>query len=136
MIMSSEKVLPLYQQVLNDLRSKIVSGELRPADSIPTQIELAKMYGTSEVTARRALTELANEGFIIRMRKKGSFVKDWTLKKEIEKETSEMKNPILGDSATHSLILLSQWNDDPTAAIIKEEIAPSLIIRESTKELS
>lgn len=67
---------PLYQQIIDDLKDKIMKGKFSPNDPFPTQIELAKLYGTSEITSRRALTELANEGLIYRIRGKGTFIHD------------------------------------------------------------
>lgn len=66
---------PMYRYIMNDIRRKIQSGELQPQDPLPTQIDLAKLYNTSEITSRRALAELVKEGYIYRVRGKGSFVK-------------------------------------------------------------
>lgn len=65
---------PMYQYIVDDFKGKIRKGEISGDEPIPSQIELAKVYGTSEITSRRALTELANEGVIYRVRGKGSFV--------------------------------------------------------------
>ncbi|WP_169087983.1 GntR family transcriptional regulator [Paenibacillus sp. PL91] len=65
---------PMYQYIMNDIKRKITEGELKPHDSLPTQIELAKEYNTSEITSRRALSDLVQEGFVYRVRGKGSFV--------------------------------------------------------------
>ncbi len=65
---------PKYQFIVDDMKAKIKSGEISADEPIPSQIELAKHYQTSEITSRRALTELANEGLIYRVKGKGSFV--------------------------------------------------------------
>ncbi|BBH24094.1 hypothetical protein Back11_54390 [Paenibacillus baekrokdamisoli] len=67
---------PMYQYIMNDIKRKIAVGELKPHDSLPTQIELAKAYNTSEITSRRALSDLVQEGFVYRIRGKGSFVQE------------------------------------------------------------
>lgn len=67
---------PMYQYIVNDIKAKIASGELKPGDPLPTQIELSKIYNTSEITSRRALSELVKSGNIYRIRGKGSFVKE------------------------------------------------------------
>lgn len=74
--MALVKTSSLYQQIYKDIKTKILSGELRPNDPIATQIELAKQYNVSEVTSKRALKELAEEGLVDRFRRKGTFVKD------------------------------------------------------------
>ncbi|WP_139993456.1 GntR family transcriptional regulator [Paenibacillus paridis] len=70
---------PLYQQIANELRAKIMQGKLKPNDPVPNQIELSKLYKISEITSRRALTELVQEGLIYRVRGKGTFVKERSL---------------------------------------------------------
>jgi DNA-binding LacI/PurR family transcriptional regulator len=67
---------PLYRYIIEDIKRKIRNGELRPQDPLPSQIDLAKMYNTSEITSRRALAELVKEGYIYRVRGKGSFIRD------------------------------------------------------------
>lgn len=72
----SDKSVPMYQHIIDDMKLRIKNGEFELDKPIPNQIDLAKMYNTSEITSRRALAELANEGIIFRIRGKGSFIKD------------------------------------------------------------
>lgn len=55
---------PDYQRVADDLKSKIRSGELAIAAPIPSTPQLMKIYGVSSTSARRAVTELKNEGVL------------------------------------------------------------------------
>ncbi|MEQ4482555.1 substrate-binding domain-containing protein [Cohnella silvisoli] len=64
----------MYQYIVDDFKEKIMKGEISGEEPIPSQLELAKLYQTSEITSRRALTELASEGLIYRVRGKGSFI--------------------------------------------------------------
>ncbi len=66
----------LYQQVAAEVRSAIYSGELAPGDQIPTESELMDTHGVSRNTVRLALGELENEGLILRMRRRGTFVRE------------------------------------------------------------
>lgn len=66
----------MYVHVLEEIRKKIINGEFPVDQPLPTQKEFAHIFNTSEITSRRALTELANEGYILRVRGKGSFVKN------------------------------------------------------------
>lgn len=70
------KFVPLYQSIYTDLKQQILSGKLAPHTPLPLQGEIAKQYGTSEITSRRALTELAKDRLIYRVKGKGSFVAD------------------------------------------------------------
>ncbi len=64
----------MYLNIVEELKEKIINGEFPADEPLPTQIEFAKMFNTSEITSRRALMELVNEGLIYRVRGKGSFV--------------------------------------------------------------
>ncbi len=66
--------LPLYLQVQEDLRRKIDSGVLPPGCRLPMERDLGSQYGVSSVTIKHALRNLANEGLIVRIRRKGTFV--------------------------------------------------------------
>jgi len=72
---SSDKT-PMYRYIMNDIKRRIDEGELKPHDPLPTQIELAKEYNTSEITSRRALSDLMQEGYVYRIRGKGSFIQE------------------------------------------------------------
>ena len=66
--------LPLYQQLYEQLRGKIVSGEWRPGDMLPTETNLLEQYEVSRATVRQALDALVQEGLIYRERGRGTFV--------------------------------------------------------------
>jgi GntR family transcriptional regulator len=65
---------PLYQQIADDLRSKIKSGELQPEDQIPTEGELQTIYGASRNTIRDAIKRLASQGIVQTRPGQGTFV--------------------------------------------------------------
>ena len=65
---------PLYLQIKDSLTEKIVSRQLLPGQQLPTEHELARQFGVSRITSKRALEELEKEGFIRRRRGQGSFV--------------------------------------------------------------
>lgn len=66
--------LALYKQIQEDIMRKIKSGQLRPTDRIPSEQELMEEYKVSKITVKNALTLLADEGLIIRVQGKGTFV--------------------------------------------------------------
>ena len=66
--------IPLYQQIVIALKTKIESEELKAGDQLPTEAELSKAYEVSRITSKRALTELENANLIYRIQGKGSFV--------------------------------------------------------------
>ncbi|WP_199615981.1 GntR family transcriptional regulator [Paenibacillus alkalitolerans] len=66
---------PLYGIIYDELKKRIENGEYAEEQQLPTEIELAEMYGVSRITSKRALIELEREGLIYRKRGSGSFVK-------------------------------------------------------------
>ncbi len=64
----------LHQKILGDIENNIVSGEWPPGYRIPFEVELAKHYNVSRMTANKVLTQLATAGLIERRKKSGSFV--------------------------------------------------------------
>ncbi len=71
-----DDTLPLYYQILNDLLSKLKSGELPPNSMLPAELDLAKDYGVSRNTIRHAISLLTNDGYLVRIPGKGTFVLD------------------------------------------------------------
>lgn len=65
---------PIYQQLADLVREKIVSGEYIFGDTIPSERALADMYGISHLTVRKSLKLLVEEGLLNRIQGKGTFV--------------------------------------------------------------
>ena len=69
---ASEK--PIYEQITAQIKSSILTGELRPGDALPSLRLLAKELRISVISTKRAYEELEREGFIVSLTGKGSFV--------------------------------------------------------------
>ena len=67
---------PIYETVASSLRRQIGSGKLCSGDRIPSERELAQQWGISRGTARLALKELENYGYIERQGARGSFIRN------------------------------------------------------------
>jgi multiple sugar transport system substrate-binding protein len=66
--------IPPYFQLKTLLLDAILGGEYGPGDRLPTEEELCKRYAISRTPVGRALTELAEEGVLLRHRRRGTFV--------------------------------------------------------------
>lgn len=64
----------LWRQVADDLKSMIESGELPPGSQLPSDPDLAEVYGVARSTTRRAVAELRKEGVLAVIRGRGTFV--------------------------------------------------------------
>lgn len=66
--------IPIYFQLKTLLLEEILSGRYGPEDRLPTEHELCELYGISRTPVTRALSELAQDGVILRHRRRGTFV--------------------------------------------------------------
>jgi GntR family transcriptional regulator len=69
---------PLYAQVRDRLVARIRSGEWKPGQLIPNEFEIAAQFGVSQGTARKAISELAADGLLMRRQGRGTFVVEHT----------------------------------------------------------
>jgi GntR family transcriptional regulator len=67
--------LPLPQQVAASIRERIQAGEWEPGDQIPAEDEVARLFGVSRATVREAVSELVVEGYLVKRRGIGTFVR-------------------------------------------------------------
>ena len=72
--LDTNSLIPFYYQIREQLRQQITSGQLGPGDALPSEAQICTETGVSRMTARQALTQLANEGLVIRQRGRGTFV--------------------------------------------------------------
>ena len=66
--------VPLYYQLKNNIKDLIKGGSLVNGDAIPAENELAEFLRVSRPTVRQALNELVVEGYLERVKGKGTFV--------------------------------------------------------------
>ncbi|MEK5185342.1 GntR family transcriptional regulator [Solibacillus sp. FSL R5-0691] len=83
-IISNTSKEPIYEQITNQIKSAILSGELQEGAAIPSMRNLAKELQISVITTKRAYEELEKAGFIYSIVGKGSFVAEQNL--EVIKE--------------------------------------------------
>ena len=65
----------LYQQLADSLRDKIYEGKYAFGDKLPSERSLAEKFGISHLTVRKALAILEEEGMLLRVQGKGTFVR-------------------------------------------------------------
>jgi GntR family transcriptional regulator len=66
--------LPLYSQIIANLRAMIDTGKLRSGDMLPPEVELSKAYGVSRQTMRQAILRLVDENILERKAGRGTVV--------------------------------------------------------------
>jgi GntR family transcriptional regulator len=66
--------IPAYYQIALAIRNRILQQEWEIGQRIPSETELAKLYGVSRVTMRQAIAELVKDGVLERKRGSGTFI--------------------------------------------------------------
>ena len=66
---------PLYEQIEEQVKNQILSGELKEGDALPSMRILAKDLKISIITTKRAYEDLERDGYIVSVTGKGSFVR-------------------------------------------------------------
>lgn len=66
--------VPLYGQIKDLLREKILDGSYPPHSKLPSESELMAQFDVSRITVRQAIRDLQKEGLIFTLQGKGSFV--------------------------------------------------------------
>ena len=85
---------PIYLQVINDLKKRMVKGELKPGEKMPASRELAVMYKVNQNTAARIYREMELEGYCFTRRGMGTFVSEE--ENMFENVKKEMAGELLG----------------------------------------
>jgi GntR family transcriptional regulator len=67
--------VPLHRQLFLVLHDEIARGAIAPGEALPTEQSLCDQFGVSRITVRRALADLAEQGYIERRQGVGSFVR-------------------------------------------------------------
>ena len=131
-----KSVVTLYRQIYDKLLEDITNGTYDNGKQLPTEAEVAKQYFVSRITSKKALTQLAEDGVIVRIPGRGSFVKkDFSAPIPLPRPTKESDIPVIalvmgGYSSSFGLDLLNGALD--TA----EELGVHLIVKNTLNDQS
>ena len=96
LILNNSSMQPIYEQILSQIKSQIMNGRLKENEMLPSVRGLAKEIKVSALTVKKAYDALEEEGFIVTVHGKGSYVacasQDLMLeekKKEVETELGQ-----------------------------------------------
>lgn len=73
-LLSNASPHPIYEQIVSQVRSQILSGALKEGEPLPSIRKLAQILQISVITTKRAYDELEREGLIDTVGGKGTFV--------------------------------------------------------------
>lgn len=73
-IVSNTSPLPIYEQISQQVKRAILTGEVGEGDPLPSIRQLARDLRVSVITTTRAYNDLARDGFVVSVPGKGAFV--------------------------------------------------------------
>ncbi len=88
MTVSRSRATPLHDQIRRSISARIASGELAPGARLPSEEEYARQFGVSLAPVRQALLDLAAAGLVVRVKGRGTFVREGKLEESIHLLTS------------------------------------------------
>lgn len=111
------KAGPKYRGIYESLKSQILRGELAPGDYLAPEGKLAKAYGVSVGTMKKALRQLQSEHFVMRKRGHGTQVLDRPTSRSEDRSVlvlvGDMGRAFFGEIASGILEELEQHNCRP-----------------------
>lgn len=120
-IISNSSKESIYEQITNQIKSLIMSGELTEGAAIPSMRSLAQELQVSVITTKRAYEELEKEGFIYSIVGKGSFVAEQNMDIIREKKLKVIEEQLADVISNSKEIGLSLQDLEQLLHIIYEE---------------
>lgn len=114
MEVSPVKRISVSEQIFEQLKEKITSGELQPGEKLPSENELCKLYGVSRTTIRQALANLSSLELIETKFGEGSFVKQTNIGDVM---TALLQTPRLSKESILEVIEFRQIIEPPVAKL-------------------
>jgi len=82
-MLKNDSVIPLYQQVADDIRHRIETSEYTAGQMIPSETKLCEIYQVSRITVRNAISKLVEEEILVKRHGKGTFVQNTKIDSEL-----------------------------------------------------
>lgn len=116
--LARDDAIPLYHQLFLALRDEILWGKRPIGSLLPTEHQLAGLFNVSRITARRALDELAQHGFVERRRRTGTRVIYQSAMKPIKANLEQAVEALLefGHGTKVRVISVEEVGSDAEAA--------------------
>ncbi len=73
-ILNHTSMVPIYEQIMGYIKSAVIGGELQPGEGLPSVRALAAELKISALTVKKAYDRLEEEGFVVTVHGKGSFI--------------------------------------------------------------
>ena len=104
-LLNPQSKLPLYEQLVEQLRKQIVLGNAAPGSPLPSVRQLSVELGVNPNTIQKAYREMEQEGLIVSLPGRGSFV------------TSDVATMCTGMAASMAAVLLVAGKEGKRSAL-------------------
>ncbi len=94
LIINNSSMQPIYEQICTQIKNKILSGELKQEEMLPSVRTFAKELRVSALTVKKAYDALEQEGFIVTVHGKGSFVSGVNQELRMEEKRKEVETDL------------------------------------------
>lgn len=94
-IISNSSKAPIYEQICEQIKKLILTGDLQEGQSLPSMRQLAKDLEISVITTKRAYEELEKNGFIYSIVGKGSFISEQNMEMVKERKMKVIEEKLV-----------------------------------------
>lgn len=91
LIINHSSMQPVYEQIVSQIKDKIIHGELIEETMLPSVRTLAKHIKVSALTVKKAYDQLEAEGFVVTVHGKGSYVACASQAQMLEEKKKEVE---------------------------------------------
>lgn len=93
-IINASLMTPIYEQIVDQIKTMIRNGELKENDNLPSVRILSKELKISALTVKKAYDTLENEGFTITVHGKGTYVTATNTELLLEEQKKELESDL------------------------------------------
>lgn len=90
-LINNSSMQPIYEQIVTQIKSDIIEGILKAEQMLPSVRSLSRELSISALTVKKAYDALEQEGFIVTIHGKGSFVSSLNPQLALEEQRKEVE---------------------------------------------
>lgn len=90
-IINSSSMVPIYEQIMDQIKARITAGDLKENDILPSVRTLAKDLKISALTVKKAYDNLEQDGFTVTVHGKGTYVAAANTERMLEEQRREVE---------------------------------------------
>ena len=93
-IINSSSMVPIYEQIMDQIKAQITAGDLKENDILPSVRTLAKELKISALTVKKAYDNLEQEGYTVTVHGKGTYVAAADTERMLEEQRREVESDL------------------------------------------